>query len=287
MSIHGALDLIPAFQAVMRGGSLSAAARSLHLSQPTVRRQVEALEARLGASLFTRAANGLTPTPLALTLLPRAEAVLEEAAALERLARNAGLRPEGVVRLTASRILASHVLPPLLVELRALAPDLRFELAATDSSENLARRAADIAIRFAEPRQLNLVVRRLPAVEVGLFTAPGGPRPARLEELAQVPFILDDREAQILPALEAAGLPAPQNLVLRCDDPLAQLAHLRAGLGVGLCQVRLGARLGLERVLPEVSHPMPAWLAVHEDQARLAPIALTLRHLGARLPEIL
>ncbi|NNE51273.1 MAG: LysR family transcriptional regulator [Sulfitobacter sp.] len=284
MSLIPSLEHIPAFHAVMTQGSLSAAARTLGLAQPTVRRHVEALEAELETQLFTRAANGLTPTEMAEALFPMALSVLEEAAALGRMAQGAKDRLEGVVRLTASRVVATHVLPPVLAEIRRGAPDLRFELAATDRPENLARRAADIAIRFTEPKQFALRAQRLPDVEVGLFTAPDGPTPRTLEGLADVPFIADDREGLILPQLEAAGLPRLSNVVLRCDDPMAQIAHLQAGLGVGVCQVRLAHRLGLKRVLPDLSYTMPAWLVVHEDQARLKRIRHVFDALRTALP---
>lgn len=278
------LDHIPAFHAVMLHGSLSAAARALRVAQPTVRRHIEALEAELGTALFTRAANGLTPLTMAHTLLPHAASVLEEAAALHRAASAGAQEQGGVVRITTSRVVATHVMPPLLAELRQLTPDLQFELAATDHAENLAQRAADIAVRFTPPRQQSLVALRLPEVEVGLFAAPSHAPLERLEDITDTPFIADDREDLILPALVAAGLPQPRRIVLRCDDPLAQIAHLQAGLGIGICQVKLARRLGLVRVLKDVAYPMPLWLVVHEDQAHVARIRLVFDHLKQALP---
>ena len=275
------LDLIPSFHAVMTTGSLSAAARTQRLSQPTVRRHIESLEEELGAQLFTRAANGLTPTEMAYDLLPMAEAVLEEARALARAASGAKDRLTGTVRLTCSRIVASHVLPPLLAELQSGAPDLRFEIAATDAEENLARRAADIAIRFAKPRQLSLVTARLPDVALGFFAAATMQVPEAFED---APFIADDAENRLLPALQAAGLPTPQHIALRCDDPLAQINAVQAGLGVGVLQCKLAARLGLIRVFPEFQHAMPTWLVVHEDQSRIARVRHVFDHLKSALP---
>tara|TARA_R110002072_G_scaffold11625_5_gene52227 strand:+ start:3436 stop:4302 length:867 start_codon:yes stop_codon:yes gene_type:complete len=281
------LDHIPAFHAVMTHGSLSAAARALRMAQPTVRRHVEALEADLNTRLFSRAANGLTPTAMALTLLPLAQTVLEEAAALHRTASAERDALDGVVRLTTSRVVAAHVLPTALSQIAARAPGIKFEVAATDMAENLARRAADIAIRFTEPVQQALIAVALPAVEVGLFAAPNVAPIADLSALADAPFIADDRENLILPGLSAAGLPALQNIVLRCDDPLAQIAHLQAGLGVGLAQAKLAKRLGLLRVLPEVRHDMAAWLVVHEDQAQIARIRFVFDHFKAILPALM
>ncbi|MGJ5620269.1 LysR family transcriptional regulator [Sulfitobacter sp. MF3-043] len=283
-NILRSIDHIPAFHAVMTHGSLSAAARALRMAQPTVRRHIEALEADLNTQLFSRAANGLTPTALAWKLLPMAQSVLEEAAALHRTASAQSGALAGVVRLTSSRIVATHVLPTALKQITAEAPRIKFEIAATDVAENLARRAADIAIRFTQPTQQALIAVALPAVEVGLFTAPGTPPVADVEALSKAPFVADDRENLILPALAAAGLPSLHNIAVRCDDPLAQIAHLQAGMGVGLCQVKLAERFGLVRVLPEVRHDMPAWLVVHEDQSRIARIRFVFDALKSALP---
>ncbi|MGB3247178.1 MAG: LysR family transcriptional regulator [Sulfitobacter sp.] len=277
------LDHIPAFHAVMTHGSLSAAARDLRLAQPTVRRHIEALETLLNTALFTRAANGLTPTAMAHTLLPMARNVLEQAEALARSASAHAHALEGTVRLTCSRIVATHVLPGLLAEIRAQAPGIRFEVAATDTAENLARRAADIAIRFTPPAQQALVAVKLPDVELGVFTAKNGPCVSTIDDLVSAPFLSDDREDQVLPAIRDAGWPQPANVVLRSDDPLAVIAHLQAGLGVSICQVKLAGRLGLVRVLPQVTYPMPAWLVVHEDQSRIARIRFVFDHLKTGL----
>ncbi|APE42906.1 hypothetical protein BOO69_05315 [Sulfitobacter alexandrii] len=281
------LDLIPAFHAVMQHGSLSAAARALGLAQPTVRRQIEALEAELGTQLFTRSANGLTPTGMAQTLLPLAASVLAEAAALGRVASAEAEALEGVVRITTSRVVAGHVLPPLIEEMRRDAPGLRFEVAATDRAEDLTRRAADIAIRFTPPRQQALVAVRLPDCAVGLFAATPLDTETAGTPWQDLPFVADDREDVILPALAAAGVEAPRRIALRCDDPLAQIAAIRAGVGVGFCQVKLGERLGLHRVAPLIVHPMPVWLVVHEDQARIARIRFVFDRLKSALRHLL
>ncbi|KIN64386.1 putative LysR family transcriptional regulator [Sulfitobacter noctilucicola] len=276
---------IPAFYAVMNTGSLSGAARHLKLAHPTIRRQIEAMELELGTTLFTRAANGLTPTEKAHALMPYAATVMEEAAAMARAASAVEGRIEGTVRLTTSRIVATHIMPMVLTELYGTAPGLRFELAATDKAENLAHRAADIALRFTPPTQQALVAQRMPDAEVGFFASPDLALPKGMTSLKDVPFISDDREARLLPALAARGVALPERVVLRCDDPLAQLAHVKAGLGVGVAQIKLAAREGLVPVLPDLRIPMPCWLVVHEDQARTPHIRAAFDHLKRTLPK--
>lgn len=269
----------------MQHGSLSSAARVLKLAQPTVRRHIEAMEDALGQPLFTRAPNGLTPLPLAHHLLPRAQAVLDEAQALARAASGAQDALAGTVRITCSRVVATHVMPHALVELRKATPGITIELAATDRSEDLLHRAADIAVRFAPPQQLALIAARLPDVEIGLFAFPG--LFAQDADITTLPFIMDDTSDQMAQWLATAGISPPQNIVLRCDGPLAQIGHITAGLGAGACQVKLAQRLGLQRLHPKLRYPMPGWLVVHEDQAQIARIRCVFDHLKTALPKLM
>jgi DNA-binding transcriptional LysR family regulator len=219
--------------------------------------------------------------------MPLAEAVLEQARALGRVASAHRDALEGSVRLTCSRVVAVHVLPPVLAALRLSAPGITVEVVATDKAENLARRAADIAIRFTPPAQQALVAQKLPDVSLGLFAAPHLLQIGSADALADAPMILDDREGRIGPALEAMGAPALRNIALRCDDPLAQIGALSAGVGIGVCQVKLAARLGLRRVLPGFQYLMPAWVVVHEDQARIARIRHVFDCLKSTLPGLM
>src|SRR5580692_1554251 len=94
-------ELFRTFLEVVRDGSLSGAARKLALTQPTVGRHVDALEAALGLSLFSRSPQGLTATPAALELVGHADAMAAASAALRRTASAASLPDRGTVRVTA------------------------------------------------------------------------------------------------------------------------------------------------------------------------------------------
>ena len=128
-----------------RGGSA--------LSQPTVGRHIDALEAALGSALFARSPRGLTPTPAALALAPHAEAMAAAAAALARTASGEAAADRGVVRVTASHVVGCEVLPPILAAFHAEHPGIAIELALTNRNEDLARRDADIAVRMVRPTQ--------------------------------------------------------------------------------------------------------------------------------------
>ncbi len=262
-------DLYRAFLAVVGEGSLSGAARRLGLSQPTLGRQVAALEAALGVALFTRSPGGLQPTEAALALQPHAEAMAASAAALLR-----GIAPldgeTGVVRLSASEIVGGLVLPEILAGLREAHPGIDLELVLSNRNDDLLRREADIAVRMARPTQGALYGRRIGAVEVGLYASPGyiqkHGQPVSLGERAGHTVVGFD-EIPAYAERVIADLPITRELFnVRSNSDLAQIAMIQAGVGVGGCQRPLAQRLGLTPVLDGAfSFPMEVWVVMHED----------------------
>jgi DNA-binding transcriptional LysR family regulator len=265
-------DLYRSFLVVLREGSLSAAARALGLTQPTIGRHIEALEQALGLALFTRSGQGLAPTEAALELRPYAEALAASAGALLRAASGRSGETRGTVRITASQVVGAEVLPPILTGLRQEHPELVLELVLSNRTEDLLQREADIAVRMVRPAQEALVARRLGAVELGLHAHRSYLDrcgiPAHLDDLRVHTLIGFDRESAFIRGLRARGIPLHRGLfALRTDSDLAQLAALRAGYGIGVCQVGLARRdADLVRVLPAAfSLELETWLAMHED----------------------
>lgn len=281
--------LYEAFLAVMRAGSLSAAARALGLTQPTVRRHVEELESTLGVVLFTRSQNGLQPTALALATLPHAEAIAATARAFVRTASAAQDADRGTVRLACSEIVGAEVLPPMLAGLAARHEHLQIELVLSNRNEDLRRRDADLAVRMVRPTQDGLVTRKVGRVELGLFASADylarRQAPKVLDDLRAHALIGRDRDRALIEALAAAGLPtSPRDYAFRSDSDLAQLAALRAGVGVGVCQVPLARRHpSLRRVLPTVRFHLETWLVMHEDLRAMRRVRLVFDHLVEQL----
>lgn len=271
MDRHGPdWSLYRSFLAVLRDGSLSGAARSLGLTQPTIGRHVAALEQALELALFIRAPHGLVPTAAAHRLAPHAEALAAGAAALLRAASDE-TAVAGTVRITASQVVGAEVLPPILADLRATHPDLSVELVLSNEIADLLRRDADIAVRMARPSQSALVARRIGAIPLGLHAHPRYlarcGEPADLAALDRHALIGYDRETAYIRALDpgARGL-ARQRFALATDSDLAQLAAIRAGFGIGACQVPLARRDGLTRVLPNAfALALETWVVMHED----------------------
>jgi DNA-binding transcriptional LysR family regulator len=265
-------DLYRTFLGVFEHGSLSAAARELGLTQPTVGRHIDALERAVGTQLFTRSQTGLSPTDLAVELRPYATALAANAAALLRAASQKRDEIAGTVRVSASEVVAVEVIPPILAGLQDRHPALRIELSASDDVEDLLHREADIAVRMAEPSQTALVVRRIGGIPVGLFAhrryLDRHGTPKTLAELAGHRVIGFDRKTAYIRAM-TKRLPQLANLTfaLRSDNNLAQLAAIRAGAGIGICQVALAADdADLVRVLPRaVELGLDTFIAMHEN----------------------
>ncbi|MEN3068634.1 LysR family transcriptional regulator [Uliginosibacterium sediminicola] len=265
-------DLYRCFLAVLQEGSLSAAARALGLTQPTTGRQIAALEAQLGVVLFTRSQSGLTPTDAALALRGHVEAMHNIAASVERVAGGFGQAVSGSVRISASEVVGTEWLPPILAALRRDHPALEIELVLSNRVQDLVQREVDIAVRMLPPQQDVLLATRVAAVHLGLYArsdylARRG-LPAQIADLAQHDLIGFDVETPFLRAARA-GYPiwARENFALRCDSDLAQLALIRAGAGVGICQVGVARRdAQLVRLLPEaLDIQLDTWVAMHAD----------------------
>jgi len=275
------------FMAVLETGSLSAAGRALGMTQPTVGRHVDSLEAALQLKLFTRSFDGFAPTDAALELKPYAASLAATAAALRRVATSHGDGVRGTVRLTASEIVSCEVLPPILADLRESHPELVIELVPSNKVENLLRRDADIAVRMVAPSQDALVARRVATVEVGLHAhrryleRHGTPR--ALAELAQHALIGWDTEtAYIRRFQERFPQITRDTFAFRTDSDVAQLAAIRAGLGVGFCQARLAARdADLVRLFKSaVSLHLETWIAMHADLRDSPRCAVTFAALA-------
>ncbi|UDF35315.1 UNVERIFIED_ORG: LysR family transcriptional regulator [Shinella sp. XGS7] len=270
-------ELYRSFLAVLQEGSLSGAARALGLTQPTVGRHVSALEQALDLSLFTRSAAGLQPTESALALREDAELMQSTAAALERAARGLGQAVQGAVRISASEVMGVEVLPPILSELQAQHPQLEIELVLSNRVQDLLRREADIAVRMTVPRQEALLATRVGEVPLGLhahrrYLARHG-MPQSLAELAGHRLIGYDQETPFLRAASARlNLPAwsRERFAARCDSDLGQLALLRAGAGIGICQIALARRdPELVQLFPQqFSMALESWVVMHEGLRR-------------------
>ena len=280
-------DWYRSFLSVMEHGSLSGAARALGLGQPTVGRHIDGLEKALGLKLFTRSFDGYAPTDAALELKPYAAGLSATAAALRRAADSHGGRVHGTVRVTASEVIGVEVLPPILANLRREHPELSVELMLSNRIDDLLHREADIAVRMVPPTQAALVAKRIGGIELGMHAHQnyleryGTPR--TLQELNGHTVIGYDRENEMIRRLQNQfGALARSSLAFRADSDLAQLAAIRAGFGIGVCQSALAKRdANLVRILPRrFSLALDTWIAMHEDMRASPRCSVTFSALA-------
>ena len=286
--------LIRSFLAVLDAGSLSGAARQLGGSQPTIGRHVAQLEHQLGATLFERGGRGLVPTAAALSISDQARSMDDSAQAIARKLTGLGRDMQGSVRVSASQIVAVHLLPGLLGALRQQLPGVSVDIVASNRMSNLLRREADIAIRMARPQQASLLARRIGRVDIGVYASAGylsrrtAPRTA--QDLLRHELIGFDQDEQIIRGLQAVGVPATrESFQVRSDDHLVHWQCLVAGLGVGFAATWLAEREpGLRRLLPDLPiPPLPVWLAVHREIRSNLRVRAVFDFLAAAVPQAL
>jgi DNA-binding transcriptional LysR family regulator len=283
-------DLARAFLAVLDAGSLSGAAHSLGLTQPTVGRQVEEFETQLGVPLFTRSRHGVKPTQAALDLRPHVETMAAAMAALRRSASGEAAQARGTVRLTASELMGAAVLPPILTRFHEAYPHIALELVLSDRIEDLLRHAADIAVRMVRPSQSALVARHIGQVPISLYAhrdyiARHG-MPTTIAQLLTHTIIGFDADPWGANMLAAQSRPVSRDIFnLRTDSGLAQFEALRAGYGIGGCQDALARRYpDLVPVLEgDFRIMLDCWLVMHEDLRTSRRVRLLFDHLAVEL----
>ncbi|AMN80373.1 LysR family transcriptional regulator [Pseudomonas azotoformans] len=282
-----------AFLAVLRTGSLSGAARLLGIAQATARRRIEALEQSVGVSLFIRSPQGLLPTDMARELIGHVEAMAVAANAFNRAASADSAVAAGTVRLTCGQLLGVEVLPPLLRTLRRSHPQLAMELSVSNRLQALALQEADVAVRIRRPNESSVVTRKVGDLHVGLYATPEllaeQGVPDSIVQLKDFPLIGPDRNLAEIELLQQQGFDcASERTLIRTDDHLAQLAALRAGLGIGVCSSQLAQRYGLVRVLPQqVGFDVDVWVAMHQDMRRVPRVAVVFEAVGSGLADFL
>ena len=261
-----------AFLYTAESGSLTAAARQLQLTQPTLSRQVAAVEQQLGVSLFERIGKTLQLTAPGMALLEHARHMGIAAQDLGMAASGQAQAVDGVVSISASDMVAAWLLPPVLVSLQARAPKLRIEVVTTNELSDLQRREADIALRHVRPTEPELIGRLLREASAGFYASHEWVRvhghPRQAAQAASCRFIGNDRSGQYLGYLRAHGLPLTEdNFSCYAQNSVTSWALVQQGLGIGAMVDEVAqVTQGVVRVLDEVSAVrFPIWLVTHRE----------------------
>lgn len=261
-----------AFLVTAEEGSLSAASRALNIAQPTLGRQIKALEVELGVALFERSGRGLEITPSGKELLEHARDMGDAANKLSLVSSSKSESLEGNIAITATEMMAVFILPPLIQKLRKLEPGISIELISSNQASDLIRREADIAIRNFRPTQPDLIAKKIKNLNYNLYATPeylasiGNPKTAKA--LSQAEFIGFSRASHLIEILNDKGFTiSNRNFSVKSESSSSNWALVKQGLGLGGMQEDIGdADPFVERALPNFSLPQTElWLVAHRE----------------------
>lgn len=283
------------FLAAAEEGSLSAAAEALGVTQPTITRQIAALESKLRVALFERTGRSVALTPAGLELLDHVRTMAQGASLVSLAASGNSQAIDGQVRITASDMTAAYLLPPILESLRAAAPDLEIDIVADNSIRDLLSREADIAVRHVRPEQPNLIAKRLsddPArfYAVNQYIETHGV-PKRGEDLSHHQFVSYGDLDRIIGHLRPIGLDlTSRNFRYVSSSQIVEWEIARHGHAISIMSDRIAAKFPeFKPVLTEIEpFSIPIWLVAHRELQTSRRIRLVFdlldRYLtGARL----
>jgi len=261
-----------AFLATVEEGSLSAAARALGQTQPTLGRQIAALEEQLDVLLFERVGKSLVITQSGIELLDHVKAMYEAASNISLTASGQSQAVEGRVRITASDVFSAMLLPQAVVELRKTAPQLEIDIVASNDIQNLQQREADIAIRHLRPEEPDLIAKFIREANGYFYASPDYldrmGRPKTLSDLQKHDWIGFGNHDRFIEYMAPIGLSLNrQHFKAGSSNGLVALELAYHGLGIIVMSEIVGQNSArLEKVLPDMEpFTFPVWLTAHRE----------------------
>lgn len=263
-------DDLKFFIAFARAGSLNGAAKALHVNQSTVQRRLATLEECLGRQLVARRLGRYALTEVGKELWHSAERVDDAIAAFQRNLAAADKGLSGTIRVTMTAMLADRLQESRLgAEFSGLYPDLKLELLVSDRCLDLAKSEADLAIRAGDPKDENLVARKIAEVPWAVYgSRPYLERcgfPERAEDIEHHLIATCCDETSDHPAIKWLRSVAPNaTIVARCDtgDQLVRLVSSGAGLAPLTANQRDS---NLVRVMDCIGVKTRFYLLMHKD----------------------
>lgn len=281
-----------AFLATAETGSLSAAARQLGLTQPTVGRQVSALEDELQLALFERTSRAMTLTDAGRDLLVDARKMGDAATRIAVIAQGRTQGLEGTIRVTASDMMSAYVLPDTLLKLRDLAPRLRVDVIAANDIRDILKREADIAIRHVRPTEPDLIARKIGDSSAHLYASKSyvaaRGMPKTIDDLKSHDFISMADDDAFVAAMGKYGIPVSRpHLRTGSTSGITTWELLRKGFGIFPMSDHIGDQFDdAVRLLDGVTDlSFPVWLVTHRELHTSQRIRLVFDLLAEMLSE--
>jgi len=262
-----------AFLVTAEEGSLAAAARALDMAQPTLGRQVAALEKELGVELFNRSGRGLELTPNGTNLVEHVRAMGDAANRFSLSATGKSDVVEGNICITSTELLATFVLPPMIQKLRQAEPGIQIEILSTNEESDLNRREADIAIRSCRPSQSELIAKKLCDVKGHLYAATTYLQllgnPGSIAELNSANFIDFEKSGRLLSLLNSRGFKlGTHNFPVVTRNHIVQWELVKLGVAIsGMPEVIGDPEPLVERLVISGFAPIEAelWIVTHQE----------------------
>ena len=284
-----------AFLVTAEEGTLSAAAKALGMTQPTLSRQVSALEAQLGIRLFERVGQRLVLTDSGVELLEHARLMGSTALQFSLAATGQSQQLEGSVTVSAGELDAVFRLPKIIATLRREEPGIDIEVIVTNEASDLKRREADIAIRSFRPTQNDLIAKKLGEEVIWLYGTQEYlarlPDFTEFSELTDIQIIGFDRSNLVSDVLNQQGWRlSKQNFQLVTSFQLLQLGLCKEGLGVMFFPECMGDNeLGLVRAFEHMGPVMrlPVWLVCHQELRTSLRVRRVFDFIAAEFSQIL
>ncbi len=277
------LALYATFVRSVEAGSFSAVARDLATSQPTVSRQIAALEAHLGCRLFQRTTRALTLTDDGRTFYAHALRTLESAAEAESAVGHRKGKPSGTLRLACSGVFGRLHVIPRLRGFRERYPEIHVALSMGDGFVDLVAEGIDLAIRIGESSDSSLVARAIGVTRRVVVATPDylarKGTPQHPSELSQHECVVYDR---LLTGASWRFVTPEGPILVPIDGPIhvnnteAVRAAVLAGLGVGYVPVWHFVEREIEEgrlkvLLRDFEAPMQPIHAVYPSRRFLSP----------------
>lgn len=283
---------VRAFLATAEEGSLSAAARALGQTQPTLSRQVAALEEDLGVTLFERAGRAMALTTAGMELLDHVRDMADAANRISLSASGQSQIVEGRVVITATENVAARFLPPIVKKIHAVAPNVEIDVLPSNEVQDLTRREADISIRHARPEQPDLIAKLIFETKAHLYASRDylkkiGPV-TEMSDLHTATFIGLDRTDEMILALRDYGLDLSRDQ-FRFNSPSGHVLYELVRLGLGVSILTRDVEAYADNVIPilpdQLAIPIPVWLVTHRELHTSKRIRVVYDILAEELPK--
>jgi DNA-binding transcriptional LysR family regulator len=282
-----------AFLATAETGSLSAAARQLGLTQPTLSRQVAALEDELAVTLFERVGKKLVLTETGASLVEHVRAMGEAATAMGFAASGRAQAIEGRVSISATDAYAAYILPDIVVRIRREAPQITLVIISCNSLSDLRRREADIAIRHVRPDADELVGKLVRESSARFYASQDwvahNGRPKSAADIAPYDLIGYEEIDRFAEFMRGLGVRAVEDgFRLVSENSVVVWEMVRKGLGIAVMSREIALRTdGMVDLFPD-AEPIrfPVWLVTHRELRTSRRIRLVYEILAEEIARV-